>query len=307
MNRQNTIRFLEDEGVGVMQTSLEAMFYAERAGQVYFVDGNKTDNSGDGSTWAKAFKYLSTALAASHANIALAAARNWAGRNTIFVKGDPITENLVLLADKTDVIGVGACDAYSMPQIVGNHVPLGAIVGMSCRFFNMQFRCPAGGGAIWTLIQGGIEFYGCHFNGWQSTPATIGVLATAAAGLKISGCRFDGVFSTAAISLGAGNGNGILIEGNNIQSGAIGILVNESFTCANQQAYIKNNTIKAVTLIIDENSDKIVVVGNRGTTAANAGATTYDLNLRFAVDNVFSSGNVDYAEAVPVIRWGTQS
>ena len=79
MNLQTTRNLFRDEGLTLMQTDLEAMFYAQRAGEVYFVDGNKTDDSGDGSTWDDAYKYLSTAMAASHANIALTANRNWAG------------------------------------------------------------------------------------------------------------------------------------------------------------------------------------------------------------------------------------
>jgi len=297
MNRTNTTDFMRDEGVGIMQTDLEAMFYAERAGEVYFVDGNKTDDSHDGSTWANAFKYLSTALAASHANIAITANRNWAGRNTIYVKADSITEDLVLLADKTDVIGVGAKDSYDMPCIVGNHVPTN---GMSTRFFNVQFRgAVASGAIIWTLASGseGIVFKGCHFNGWSTTPATIGLKSTASPRLRIEGCKFFGAFSTAAIHLLTGDGNGTIIRDNLIQSGAIGIDIDSGFTCSNEQAWIIDNRIKATGLVIDDDSDTIVIMGNLGSSAGTLGGTSHDIPVANSAGNIIAGATT--AATVP--------
>jgi hypothetical protein len=297
MNKQNMISFLETEGVSTMTTSLEAKFYAERAGQVYFVDGNKTDDSGDGSTWDNAFMYLSTALAASHANIALTAARNWAGRNTIYVKGDPITEDLVLFADKTDVIGVGAKDSYDMPCIVGNHVPTN---GMSTRFFNVQFRgAVASGGIIMTLTSGnsGIKFVGCHFNGWSTTPATIGLKSTASPRLEVIGCKFFGAFSTAAIHLLTGDGNGTVIKNNLIQSAGIGIDIDSGFTCANEQAWIVDNRIISTGLVIDDDATGLAIMGNLGSSAGALGATSHDITHVGSAGNIISGATT--AATVP--------
>jgi len=76
-------------------------------GQVYYVDGNVINDSGDGTSWATAYQKLSTAMAASHANIGLASNRAWAARNIIYVRGDEITEDFTAMAQKTDIIGVG--------------------------------------------------------------------------------------------------------------------------------------------------------------------------------------------------------
>lgn len=280
---------------------------ALQCGKTYFVAGNHGLDTNDGSSWDKAFKTLAVALAASHANIALNS-HGWAARNRIFISGDSFEEDLTKGAQKTDIIGVGSCDHHPMARIIGNHV-FDSTKYMGMRFINVAFKSPADGGVIMTVPteQSGIAFLGCYFDARSTTAATTGILVTASELFTVSGCRFVGPFSTAAISVGAGSSNGLRIWDNDIESGAIGILVNSSATCANQQGVIGYNRLLCQTLIIDENSDKFAVIGNRGYTAANAGATTYDLNVRFASDNQFSSGNVDYAEAVPVIRWGAQS
>jgi hypothetical protein len=272
----------------------------QNTGRTYYVDGNRT-SSGDGSTWESAFTKLSTALAASHANICTAGLRNWAGRNTIYFKGDDINdagtsgnqlEDLVLLADKTDVIGVGARNAYSMPCIVGNHVPTN---GMSTRFYNVQFRgAIASGGIIWTLAStsSGIQFHGCHFNGWSTAPATIGLKSTASPGLIVSGCKFLGAFSTAAIHLLAGNGNGTIIENNIIGSAGIGIDIDSGFSCANEQAWIIDNRIKATGLVIDADSEDICVMGNLGVSGGTFGANSHDMPSANSVGNIITGSNI---------------
>lgn len=280
---------------------------ALQCGNTYFVAGNHGADTNDGSSWDKAFKTLAVALAASHANIALNK-YGWAARNRIFISGDSFTEDLTAGAQKTDIIGVGSCDHHPMARIIGNHV-WGSTNYMGMRFINVAFKSPAGGGIIMDVptTQSGIALLGCYLDARSTTPATTGVRVTASELFTMQGCRLVGPFSTAAISIGAGSSNGLLIDDNDIESGAIGILVNSSATCANQQGIISRNRLLCQTLIIDENSDKFAVIGNRGYTAANAGATTYDLNLRMASDNQFTSGNQDYAESVPVIRWGAQS
>lgn len=270
----------------------------EKTGQIYYVDGNRT-SSGDGSTWASAFTKLSTALAASHANIALTGARNWAGRNTIYMKMDSITdtakngvEDLVLLADKTDVIGVGANDSYSMACISGNHVPTN---GMGTRFYNILFRGPvATGGIIWTLAStsSGIEFHNCTFSGWSTTPATIGLKSTASPRLKVENCTFTGAFSTAAIHLLTGDGNGTIIKDNLINSAAIGIDIDSGFSCANEQAWIVDNRIKATGLVIDADSEDICVMGNLGVSGGTFGANSHDMPSANSVGNIITGSNI---------------
>jgi len=62
---------------------------ADPSGRIYYVDGNKS-SAGNGSSWDDAYNTLSAAMAASHANIAVASRRAWATRNTIYVIADAI-------------------------------------------------------------------------------------------------------------------------------------------------------------------------------------------------------------------------
>ena len=171
----------------------------------------------------------------------------------------------------------------------------------------MGFLSPAAGGAIFTVptTTSGLAFIGCHFDGRSSTAATIAISATAVEQLTIQDCRFFGKFSTATINIGAGASRALLIKDNIIESGAIGIAVDSSATCADAIGIIANNIIKAVTLCIDENSDKFAVVGNRGCTAANSGATTMDYSAVLGSDNQFTSGNGTLA--YPATNFGAQS
>lgn len=265
--------FLRQEGIdgSTITRNLDRTISAngpmQPAGGIWYVDGNRT-SSGDGKTWESAFQKLSEGLLAAATNRALTGPRNWAGRETIYFKGDDVgtsgnqVEDLILFAAHTDVIGVGACDGYAMPQILGNHIPkeCGGV-----RFYNVLFRGENAAGTIMTLDSTtlGIEFHGCVFNGHQDTPAAIGIQSTAAIGLKVIGCEFNGLFSTAAISLLAGNGDGTKIAHNIIEAAGIGILVNASFTCLQMAAFINDNIIYTTTgMVFNDNSNKCAIFGN---------------------------------------------
>jgi hypothetical protein len=258
-------------------------------GTVYYVDGNAGDDGNDGLSWATAFKTLAVAMAASHANIA-ADSTGWASRNRIYIKGDSFVEDLTKLAQKTDVIGVGSCDHHDMPRIIGNHV-IDTTSYMGCRFFNVAFKPAATGGVVMNLPtqQSGIGFYGCLFDGRSTVAATKAILATAIEQLTIQGCRFIGKYSTTTIEIGAGSSRALLIKDNIIESGAIGITVNAGLTCADADAMILNNVFDVVTLVVDENSDKVLIGGNRGKTAADGTeAATIDYNAALAWDNIIT-------------------
>lgn len=261
-------------------------------GTVYYVDVNAGLDSYDGLTWETAFKTLAAAITASNASIAATAA-GWASRNRIYYKGDnneASAETLITLASKCDIIGVGSYDHKPYPELIGNHV-IGAGAYMGCRFINMGFRSPAAGGVIFTVptTTSGLAFIGCNFDGRSTTPATKAVLATAVEQLTIKGCRFIGKYSTTAIDIGTGSSRALLIEGNVIESGAIGITVHSGMTCADAAAMILHNVFDVVTLIIDDNSDKAVIGGNRGATSANGTvALTIDYNAALAFDNTFA-------------------
>ena len=106
---------------------------------IYYVDGNfGSDNQGGTGGWYNAKQTLSAALAASHADIA-SGAEGWAARNVILCKGDALDEDLVLLAQKTDVIGLGSYNANQKCGLIGNHVPT-TNDAYGTRFYNFWFQ-----------------------------------------------------------------------------------------------------------------------------------------------------------------------
>lgn len=255
----------------------------------YYVDGNGGSDGNDGRSWSKAYKTLAFALAVSHANIALT--NKWAQRNTIYIIGDAFVEDLTKLAQKTDIVGCGSYNHHQQAGVTGNHVIDGTSY-MGCRFINVQFNAAAG--VIMTIpaTMSGMSFLNCTFD--SGAAATTGILATQTEQMTIKGCRFTGQFSTAAISLGAGASNRMLIEDNIIESGAIGILINASFTCANSQAIIQRNTFAVVTLVVDDNSSKVMIVNNQGRTdAAKEIATVLDCNVLFCANNHFGNATAN--------------
>lgn len=246
-------------------------------GQTYHIDGNAGLDTNDGLTWAKAMKTVAVAMAASHANIA-ASSTGWAARNLIFIKGDAFEEDLVLLAQKTDIIGVGSYNQWMKPGIVGNHVPISA-TGIGVRFFNIHFRPPAGGGDIMTLnaTQRGIEFHKCTFDATNTANATGAIIATAVWFLRIEECEFVGPFSDAAIEIGAGNAQGLTIKSNYIEGANQGIDINGSTTTSPNKGRIEGNVIHTATECINDGADVMAIINNRAITlqakgTAGAGA-----------------------------------
>jgi len=262
----------------------------------YFVDVNAGLDTNDGLSWSTPLKTIAPAIVLSNANIASGAV-GWAARNAIYFKGDnneAAKETLITLPSKCDVIGVGSYDHRSYPVMIGNHV-IGAGAYMGTRFINMGFRSLTAGGVIFTAptTTSGLQFIGCYFDGRTTTPATKAIVLTAVEEAAIIGCKFIGKYSTTTIDIGTGSSRALLIKGNQIESGAIGITVHASMTCADAVAMILNNVFSVVTLVIDENSDKVVIGGNRGTTsAAQTLALILDYNSALAYDNIITSATV---------------
>jgi hypothetical protein len=260
---------------------------------VFYVDGNNGVDTNDGKSWDTAFKTMAVAFAANNASIA-ANAKGWAARNKIFVKSDnkeANKETLITLPNKCDVIGCGSYDHRSYPVFIGNHV-IGAGAYMGTRFINVGFQSLAAGGVIFTVptTTSGLAFIGCHFDGRGTTPATKAIVATAVEQLSIIKCDFIGKYSTTTIELGAGATRNLRILENYIESGAIGITVNASLTCADAIGFIDRNTFAVVTLVIDDNSSKLSCNDNRGfTAAAKEIATVMDCNEITCVNNIFGN------------------
>lgn len=263
------------------------------AGKVFYVEANAGVDTQDGLSWDNALKTLAVAFAASNVAIAAADKTGYAARNRIYYRGDnneAAAETLTTLPSKCDVIGVGSYDHKDHPWLIGNHV-IGGETYMGTRFFNMGFRSPAAGGVIFTAptTTSGLKFYGCQFDGDSTTKATIGLLSTSVESLEVIGSEFKGKFSTAAISIGAGIGLAMHIWDNLIESGAIGIAIDGSYTCAAAVGSILINTFMVGTFIMDDDSNKVQFGDNRGSTETDGKLlTSLDYNANLAWNNWFS-------------------
>ena len=269
--------------------------HLDASGTTYFVDGNSGADGNNGLSWETAKKTLANAFAASHADIARGSDR-WARRNTIFIAGDSFEEDLVILPQKTDVIGVGSHNSLKGAMVTGNHVPVNTTMGT--RFINVNFMGDASGGDIFTLAtsNGGTEFWGCRFNATSTAAATGAIVSTAVSFLRIENCLFEGAFSDAAIELGAGASRATIIKDNIIGGANMGIDVSSTLTSTPESSYIIGNVFKTTLACINDASSKFHIIDNRGITAANqgvalAGAVVGSTHL--AAGNLFSCGDQD--------------
>ena len=271
--------------------SLNGLIY----GVTFYVDVNAGVDTNNGLTWATAFKTLAVAIAASNVIIALNAT-GWASRNRILFKGDndeAHKETLITLPNKCDVIGVGSYDHRSYPILIGNHL-IGAGAYMGTRFVNMGFRSLAAGGAIFTVpgTTSGLQFVMCFFDGSTATPGTIAISLTAVELARIAFNEFIGAFSTSAIVIGAGESNGLMIEGNKILGAVKGIQVDIGMTTSIRGGAILRNYIDTSGMAIDENSDKLLIADNLLNSAAGNGyAACVDVAITRCVGNVLTTAN----------------
>lgn len=265
------------------------------AKSIFYVDGNAGDDSWDGLSWGNAFKTLAAGLAASHADIA-SGAPGWAARNIVYCKGDAFEEDLVLLAQKTDVIGVGSYNANAKCGLIGNHIPTGAATcAYGTRFFNMHFKAGAEGGDIWTFDTHSVQpaFIGCEFVADSTTAATGAIVTAATDFLRIIGCEFRGAFSDCTIEIGDGDCRGLRIIDNYIE-GAVGIEIATGATISHSMnPLIKDNVISATGLTIDDEDNTSRVVGNYLISAATTTATAVDINLPTSAGNYLSFATVN--------------
>lgn len=258
----------------------------------WYVDGNRT-SAGDGRSWRTAFKTVAAGLAAAQSFQTTSANRAWAKRSRVFCVADKFTEDLVIFAEKTDIIGVGSCNAGKQPCLVGNHVPVTTTTG-GTRWINWQFE-EVDTGAMFTLtsVNVGIEFHNCTFSN-RSTNATHGILATAVYSFKVINCQFESIngFTTGAIVLGAGVTDNNIIRGNLI-SGAIGVVVDASATNTAGNILIDNNVIRAITLCIDDNSDVALITNNQLISEADNSTigNCLDYNVALAANNVLTGSS----------------
>lgn len=294
--------FRKDTGASVM-TIMEGgiVFPNPYGGADYFVDGNVAE-TGDGASFATAYKTLAEAITASNTSIALAANRWWARRNRIFCCGDALSENLTALPTKCDVIGVGSYDGYSKCGLSGRHVPASEAYGT--RFYNMHFKAVAHASAIFTLAGAascsGIEFHGCVADATLGTVTSF-ILATAMPFLVVENCIARGPFATSFISFGAGEAGGAVIQ-NNIMTGSLGKgIVLNSGTTASWEMVLRGNFIQCAGQWVDDDADLLYVIGNDAVTAIDCATYTagFDMNLLRAARNTQTGSNAGDHDSVP--------
>lgn len=305
MNIARTRKLITIEGLGLLRSQLDALYSPEVSGQIYFVDGNKSDDSGDGTTMTTAFKYLATGLAASHAQISSSANRAWAKRNRIYVVGDAITEDLTKFAEKTDVIGVGSTGQHPRTRIKGTHV-LEATTSdtyHACSWHNIEFY-GQDNGIIMDIPanQNGQSFYNCVFTNTGTN--TYGIRAVSSHDMEIVGCRFDPNtisvgFSAAAIQINAGIVTNFLLQDCRIWSSGIGLDFNPTVDTG-RNCWAIDNVMRTVGMGIDSDSDHVmslICIGNRMVTRVDTETYTagFDFVESQAVGNVItgSTGETD--------------
>ena len=270
---------------------------------IWYVDGNVV-SSGDGRTWGTAFKTLTEGLAAAQAYQTTSGNRAWAHRSKIYCVGDKFTEDLVIFAEKTDIIGVGSCNAGKKPCLVGNHVPVTTTTG-GTRWINWQFEEVDNGIMfILTSVNVGIEFHDCVFSS-RSTVATTGIQATAVYSFRVENCQFEaagaaGGFSTGCIVLKSGVSDNQIFR-NNQFAGGLGIVIDNGVTNVAGRIWIENNHFYNTTFCIDDNSDGgtgIAAVIENFAISLGVVANVFDINLLLAIGNKTSGS--DNALDVPI-------
>ncbi len=281
----------------------------ELHGDVWYVDGNRPNDGGAGTSWADAFQKLSTAMAVSHADIARTADRQWAGRNTIYVKGDSITEDFTKMAQKTDIIGVGSNSGYDKAGITGTWIIPDTVSYMGCHFYNLMFTDPGANPIFDIDSQGGLEFHNCLFNASGST--TIGLQIEESSWLIVENCEFSAVaagnpeFTTAAIKIvnDTDRIHGYRIVNNYIETLGIGIDCDESDL---QNCWVVGNYIYSQGLTIDDDGDALKCVDNKLITTINVDShaenTGWDFNPNLAVNNEIIGGTSEVSNNIPIIE-----
>ncbi len=269
--------------------------------QDYFVDLN-VQTSGDGLGWDTAMALLSEAITASNVSIALTENRWWARRNRIFVQGDGITEDLTVLPEKTDIIGVGT-DLHSFPRVNGNHTIAALAVGV--RFINMGFVA-AGTGDLFVIPANshGLQFISCRFE--PQTTSTKALEITSSALVRIVDCDFglnsgnmSSIFAL-CVSMEGTTGHNFLIKDCRM-TGTAGIKVATAYN--GHGSVIDGNVIRATALAIDDDSAKVQVTNNRWMTDIDTTTSTagYDFTLALSAGNI-QMGVTGLGDTIPFAK-----
>ena len=265
------------------------------SGKVYYVEGNAGLDSQDGLSWDKAKKTLASAITASNANIA-AGSSGWAARNTIFVKGDAITEDLTVPPVKCDVIGCGSCNEQKRTRITGAHAWAGSETLMGSGFYNIEFWNDAATAIFTVATPAGLYFGNCDFVAKADAIHAIHITGTTGHDMDIIDCNFindelDDPFDTAAILIATTTTFWNLKIADSYIEGDIGIKIDATNL---RNGRLDNCVVKAVTLPLDDNSDDLVWTNNIFISAANATTpnNVIDANVKLGGGNYLTDGTV---------------
>lgn len=264
------------------------------SGTSYFIDGNFGSDGNDGQSWESPFATFARSVVVSNVDIARGSDR-WARRNTIYLAGDRLVEDITALPNKCDVIGVGSVDSFKGGTLEGDHV---IASGVGTRFFNMGFE-PGTSADMWTFStagSSGIEFHNCQFRANRGgATAVSGIDVTNCINLKVIGCEFRGAFSADYIDIGAGAINGMIIKGNTMVGGADnGIMVTGTGTITGgQRGLIADNYIECADIVIDVNATSVFnVINNIGISGEALGGSSYVIDLTFAAKNLITGNDI---------------
>jgi len=265
--------------------------------QDYYVDLN-VRVTGDGSI-DDPFKTIAEGLLASSISIASADNRWWARRNRVFVTADGESETLVLAAEKTDLIGMGY-DVGSFPKITGNFTIGTAVKGF--RIFNMGF-IPTTTAPVITFPAGmhGWEMHDVTLYKSEALVNTAVLLSTDSRDWIMNNVRIvpdaGGAFSTIGVSLaGTASGQGRCLMEDCLICGVEGIDVADT-SQAFEGGWVRNNTIVATNLCVDDNSSGLLFTNNNLITAAAGGSTdgsgVVDWNTEMICNNRVHASDAD--------------
>jgi len=296
-----------------------AQFPNPTGAQDYFVDLNASsastaapmaayDLTVDGTSWSSAFQLISSAITASNTSIGLTANRWWARRNRIFVCGDGIAEDLTILPEKCDVIGVGS-DLYPFPRVIGVHNIAAtrptAGKASACRFINMGFQA-TGTGDLFQIPAAchGLSFIGCTFT--AASGANLKALEIKdSAHVRIIGCDFltaaggvTGIFARAVSLEGTASIHDFVATDNRMTCSNSGFVIAAGDLNGSLVARNVIRQIGADVAIVDSSSE-CAFVDNRiiSSEATLAAGSIVTWNPKLAVNNICSS---DTARNAPI-------
>jgi len=246
--------------------------------------------TGDGSR-DYPFSTVEEAIAASNVSIGLKENRWWARRNRIFVMGDEINEDITVLPEKCDIIGVGT-DFAPYPRFMHSWAIAAAKKGV--RFINLGWMNDAADVALALPVGShGNELWYCHFI--RETAGTHGLTIVTSANIKIIGCEFlpdgaGGLFTTSAISLLTGACYDAEIRDNYI-TGAVGVTI----AAAAFGSRLVNNNIYASGKVVVDTGLTTHLFGNNMISALNSGdanaSTAITANPLLAAGNYLATAN----------------